>query len=86
MKIDGVLIMSVEPGQYGAKFIPETLKKIHYIKKRGNNLLVEIDGGMNPITARRAYLAGADIIASGSFIINNENVAKAINELEMAAS
>lgn len=86
MKIDGVLIMTVEPGQYGAKFIPETLKKIDYIKKMRSNLLVEVDGGMNPITARRAYLAGADIIASGSFIINNENVAKAINELEMAAS
>ena len=86
MKIDGVLIMSVEPGQYGAKFIPETLKKIDYIKKMRSNLLVEVDGGMNPVTARQAYLAGADIIASGSFIINNENVAKAINELETAAS
>ena len=86
MKIDGVLIMTVEPGQYGAKFIPETLKKIDYIKKKRSNLLAEVDGGMNPITARRAYLAGADIIASGSFIINNENVAKAINELETAAS
>ena len=86
MKIDGVLIMSVEPGQYGAKFIPETLKKIHNIKKIRNNLLVEIDGGMNPITARQAYLAGADIITSGSFIINNVNVAKAINDLETATS
>jgi ribulose-phosphate 3-epimerase len=86
MKIDGVLIMSVEPGQYGAKYIPETLKKIHYIKKMESNLLVEVDGGMNPITARQAYLAGADIIASGSFIINSENVVKAINELELAAS
>jgi pentose-5-phosphate-3-epimerase len=41
---------------------------------------------MNPITARQAYLAGADIITSGSFIINGENVAKAIKELEKAAS
>jgi ribulose-phosphate 3-epimerase len=86
MKIDGVLIMSVEPGQYGAKFIPETLKKINYIKKIRNNLLVEIDGGMNPINARQAYLAGADIVTSGSFIINNENVTKAIKELEKATS
>ena len=86
MKIDGVLIMSVEPGQYGAKFIPETLKKINYIKKIRNNLLVEVDGGMNPITAHQADLAGADIITSGSFIINNENVLKAINELERATS
>jgi ribulose-phosphate 3-epimerase len=86
LKIDGVLIMSVEPGKYGAKFIPEMLKKINYIKKNRNNLQVEIDGGMNPITARQAYLAGADIITSGSFIINNENVVKAINELKRATS
>jgi len=85
-KIEGVLIMSVEPGQYGAKFIPETLRKISYIKKNYINLLVEVDGGMNPITARQAYLAGADIIASGSFIINSENIEKAINELEIVTS
>jgi ribulose-phosphate 3-epimerase len=86
LKIEGVLIMSVEPGQYGARFIPETLNKINYIKNNGKNLLVEIDGGMNPITARQAYLAGADIITSGSFIINNEDVTKAIDELKKATS
>ena len=84
--IEGVLIMSVEPGQYGAKFIPETLRKISHLKKIRNDLIVEVDGGMNPITARQAYLAGADIIAVGSFIINSEDAGKSIKELEMATS
>ena len=79
--IDGVLIMTVVPGGYGGRFIPETLTKIGDIKQLDPSLEVEVDGGMNPVTAKMALKAGADVIASGSYLLGNKNVAEAISEL-----
>ena len=84
--IDLVLIMSVEPGKGGQKFIPDSLEKIKYLKnKRGQynyDYLIEVDGGINLETAKRVKLAGCDVIVVGSFIFNQNNRNKVIEELE----
>lgn len=79
--VDGVLIMTVNPGRYGAKFIPRALNKVRILRGWDKNIPIEVDGGINPETARSAIDAGANIIASGSYIMNSENVEQAIKQL-----
>ena len=86
-KIDLVLIMSVEPGFGGQKFMPEVIDKIKDIKKiiseRKLNVDVEIDGGINFENSKIAKDAGANILVSGSTIFgeNNGDLKKNINLL-----
>ena len=69
-EIDLVLIMSVNPGFGGQSFIPSQLKKIaavrQMIDKRGLDVLIEVDGGVNVETARQCVEAGADVLVAGS--------------------
>jgi len=85
-QIDLVLIMSVEPGKGGQKFIENSIDKINYLneyrKKHGLNYLIEVDGGINLSTGKLVALAGADIVVAGSFIFNKNNREDAISELE----
>ena len=75
--IDLVLIMSVEPGFGGQKFMPEVLEKIKKIKKliTDNNFKIdiEIDGGINFDNCKQAINAGANILVSGSTIFKENN-------------
>jgi len=73
-EVDGVLVMTVAPGRYGGRFLPETLVKCRRIRKIHSTLSIEVDGGMNPENARAAREAGANIIASGSFIMKSEDI------------
>ena len=70
-KLNGVLIMSVHPGQYGAKFLPEQLEKVREIRAKSETITIEVDGGMNDRTMRAAVDAGANQIASGSYIMKS---------------
>jgi ribulose-phosphate 3-epimerase len=83
-KIDTVLILTVHPGGYSAKFQPQTLNKVRVLRNLDGDLPIEVDGGMNPKNARLAKEAGATIFASGSYIMKNEDPKKAIQELENA--
>lgn len=69
---DLVLLMSVNPGFGGQKFIPETLEKIKLLKQvilaRNLNVDIEIDGGINPETARACLNAGATVLVAGSAV------------------
>tara|TARA_A100001011_G_C14253891_1_gene819173 strand:+ start:217 stop:879 length:663 start_codon:yes stop_codon:yes gene_type:complete len=71
-KVDLVLIMSVEPGFGGQKFMPEVLEKVKIIKKiaveKKLNLEIEIDGGINFNNSQKAKDAGVDVLVSGSTI------------------
>lgn len=71
-QLDLVLVMSVEPGFGGQKFMPESLKKVEWlkVKKRELNLnfSIQIDGGINPETAKLALTSGADNLVAGSAI------------------
>ncbi|HLD39874.1 MAG TPA: ribulose-phosphate 3-epimerase [Candidatus Nanoarchaeia archaeon] len=70
--IDCVLILTVHPGFYGAKYLKAPLKKIAEIKKINAKVKIIVDGGMNPLTVKDAAKAGADYIVSGSFITKAE--------------
>ena len=86
-KIDLILIMSVEPGFGGQKFMPEVLSKIKDIKKlvdeKKLDIDIEIDGGINFDNCKLAKDAGANVLVSGSTIFkeNNGNLKKNINLL-----
>ncbi len=81
--IDGLLIMTVEPGSYCIKkeFNPEPLEKIKRLREIDRAIPIEVDGCMNPINARLAKNSGANIFASGSYIFKSDDVDKAIKEL-----
>lgn len=80
-KIDIVLIMSVEPGFGGQKFIKETITRIKYLRNKKTDILIEVDGGIDDKTIKDINLI-CDIAVSGSYIINNDNYQKAINNLK----
>lgn len=71
-----LLIMSVHPGFSGQKFIPEVLDKLttakNYIQENELKTLIEIDGGITDVTGKLAKEAGADILASASYIFGGE--------------
>ena len=87
-EIDLVLIMSVNPGFGGQKFMPEVLKKIEELKKiknqRNINFDIEIDGGINFDNCQLVIEAGANILVSGTTIFksNNGDIKKNINLLK----
>ena len=86
-QIDLILIMSVNPGFGGQKFMPEVLKKIKNLvdirKKEGINFDIEIDGGINFENSKQAIEAGANILVSGTTIFksNDGNIKKNIDLL-----
>ncbi len=79
--IDYVLILTVHPGFYGSRYMPEELKKIKPIKKINPQVKVIVDGGMNPLTIKEAKKAGADLFVSGSYTMKNHSPKKAIDKL-----
>ncbi len=84
--LDLVLLMSVEPGFSGQKFMPGVLPKISelrkVIEKKSYNLEIEVDGGINPETARECASAGANIFVAGNSIFRSGNIAEAIGQLK----
>ena len=88
-KIDLVLIMSVNPGFGGQKFMPEVLDKIVKLKKiqseKKINFDIEIDGGINFENCKQAIEAGANILVSGTTVFksNNGDIKKNINLLKL---
>lgn len=83
--VDMVLIMTVNPGFGGQTFIPSTLEKIRRLRTEisTKNLAVDIqvDGGINPQTARQVVAAGANILVAGSAIYGANDIAKAIRDI-----
>ena len=83
--LDLVLIMSVEPGLGGQKFMPEVLPKVkklrEIIDKNRLSCLIEIDGGINKNTAPLACREGADVLVAGNAIFGSPDPQKAITEL-----
>ena len=73
---DMVLVMSVEPGFGGQKFMPSALDKLSALRKeitdKGYNILLEVDGGVNKETAPLAVNAGADVLVAGNFMFSDD--------------
>lgn len=84
--LDLVLIMSVNPGFGGQKFISNAVTKVRELKKmiqqKGANTLIEVDGGVNASTAVDLLNAGADVLVAGSFIFNSDNPQQTILSLK----
>ena len=84
--IHKVLVMSVEPGKCGQKFITETVEKIQelnkFIYENGFEVDIEVDGGINNETAKQVIEAGANILVAGNYIAKSENFKKAIDSLK----
>lgn len=80
--LDMVLIMTVEPGFGGQKFMPDCAEKIPVIKKHApENLIIQVDGGINAETARVCTQYGANSLVAGNYIYKSENIEKAILSL-----
>lgn len=83
--LDLVLLMSVNPGFGGQKFIPQILDKTvrlkKMIEKRGLEVLIEVDGGVNAETAAQLFDAGADALVAGSYVFGSEDPQKTIERL-----
>ena len=80
-----VLIMSVNPGYAGQKFIPGVLLKIKELRKLKPKMDIEIDGGINRETAGIAAKAGANVFVAGSAVFGQKDRIKAIKEIRKAA-
>ncbi len=84
-KIAMVLVMTVEPGFGGQSFMADMLPKIKAIREKANqvnpDLLIQVDGGIVPETAKLCVEAGADVLVSGSYIFGAENIEEAVNSL-----
>lgn len=76
-KIDLVLVMSVEPGKGGQKFMPNALEKISELRKiidkNRFNCLIEVDGGINDETGKLCREAGVDILVAGSYLFGHDD-------------
>lgn len=84
-KLDLVLLMSVNPGFGGQKFIPNTLNKVRELKaliqEKGSHAVIEVDGGVNDVTGRQLADAGADVLVAGNYVFKAEDPLKAIDTL-----
>jgi ribulose-phosphate 3-epimerase len=80
--LDMVLVMSVNPGFGGQKFIDSAVEKIKWLKKARPDLLVEVDGGINAETSVICRKAGADVLVAGSYIFSAKDRAAAIASLK----
>ena len=82
---DLLLLMTVNPGFGGQSYIDSVTDKIRRAadvrRRRGLDFLIEVDGGINAGTGRKAAEAGADILVAGSYVFKSEDAAKAISSL-----
>ena len=85
-EVDMVLLMSVNPGFGGQKFIENSVQKVRrlreLIRQTGSHALIEVDGGVQAETAPRLVEAGADVLVSGSYIFKSPDPLKTIEELK----
>ncbi|MEO1303861.1 MAG: ribulose-phosphate 3-epimerase [Pseudomonadota bacterium] len=90
--IDLILVMSVNPGFGGQSFIESQLRKIEVLRRKiddsGRDIILEVDGGLNPETAPRAIAAGVTAIVAGSAVFRGgpDHYAKNISDLRLGAT
>ena len=79
--VDMVLIMSVNPGFGGQKFIPRALDKVRRLRTLAPDLLIQVDGGVNAETGAQLVAAGADVLVAGSYVFGAKEPKEAIHSL-----
>ncbi len=84
-QIDLILLMTVHPGFGGQKFMPEVLEKIQLTKEMIDKLKlkvdIEVDGGIDEVTGKQAFQAGANILVAGTYIFQDSDLSKRIASL-----
>lgn len=84
--VDMVLLMSVNPGYGGQRFIEHSVEKVarlrEMIDRKGLRTLIEVDGGVNLETGRRLVDAGADVLVAGNFVFKSADPVRTIKELK----
>jgi ribulose-phosphate 3-epimerase len=84
-EVEMVLLMSVNPGFGGQKFIENTIDKVkrlrRMIEEKGCQTLIEVDGGVQGETAPRLVAAGVDVLVSGSYVFKAQDPEKVIRDL-----
>ena len=73
-KVDTILLLAVHPGFSGQHFVHGTLEKIRQLRDMRPDIVIEVDGGIEPGTARKCAQVGANILISGSFIFDNPKI------------
>ncbi|KUO52431.1 MAG: ribulose phosphate epimerase [Desulfitibacter sp. BRH_c19] len=85
-EVDLILVMSVNPGFGGQKFIENSLEKIRTLsawkKKGGYAFNIQVDGGISDKNAQVILEAGADVLVAGSYIFNSQNISEAVQSLK----
>ena len=84
-EVDMVLVMSVNPGFGGQKFIPSSIDKIRRLKKQiiavNREVLIEVDGGINAVTSPLVREAGAEVLVAGSAVFGSDDLAATIRQI-----
>ena len=84
-EVDMVLVMSVNPGFGGQKFIHSSIDKIRRLKKQiiavNRDVLIEVDGGINVVTSPLVREAGAEVLVAGSAVFGNDDLIAAIRQI-----
>lgn len=81
-KVELILVMTVEPGFGGQKFMPAMMDKVRAIKERAPQMLIEVDGGVNDTTIPQCVEAGVDICVAGTGVFRAENAEEALIRLQ----
>ena len=83
---DMVLVMSVEPGFGGQKFMPSALEKLSALRdecaRQGLDILLEVDGGINQETAPLAVAAGANVLVAGNYVFSADDMGARVREIK----
>lgn len=79
--VDMVLVMTVEPGFSGQKFMPDAAVKIKEIREAGFNKIIQVDGGINAKTAQSCFKYGASCFVAGNYVYKNPDIGGAIKSL-----
>ncbi len=83
---DQVLVMTVNPGWGGQVFLEECLRKVEAVRKMRTDIDIEVDGGIDPQTIRRAKEAGANVFVAGSFLVERPSLKAGLEELRAACA
>lgn len=88
--VDQVLVMTVDPGFGGQKFLPETMDKVRELvrirEEKGYTYEIEVDGGVKDHTIKDCAAAGVDVAVAGSYVFDAENPAEKIDTLRLSAN
>jgi ribulose-phosphate 3-epimerase len=82
--VDLVLIMTVNPGWGGQKFIADSLHKVRHLRQLRPQMQIEVDGGIDPETIRQALEAGANVFVTGSYLAQAPTIAEGLSKLRRA--